>query len=118
MTDKQLIFIERYLVHFNATKAALEAGYSDNTAYSIGQENLNKPEIKKIKDERIKEIIAKTDDKRSMLINFWVGVIENPESSERAKQQASDSLGKYLAMFTERVELTGKDEKPIEIKWI
>lgn len=31
----------------NATQAAIRAGYSEKTAYSIGDENLKKPEIKK-----------------------------------------------------------------------
>lgn len=45
-TDKQKRFIEEYLIDFNATQAAKRAGYSEKTAYSIGQELLTKPEIK------------------------------------------------------------------------
>lgn len=45
LTNKQTAFIEAYLVSFNATQAAIEAGYSPKTAYSIGWENLRKPEI-------------------------------------------------------------------------
>ena len=46
LTNKQRAFVSEYLIDFNATQAALRAGYSERTAYSIGQENLNKPEIK------------------------------------------------------------------------
>lgn len=46
LTNKQKRFIDEYFVDFNATKAAIRAGYSGKTAYSIGQENLKKPEIK------------------------------------------------------------------------
>jgi phage terminase small subunit len=45
LTPKQQRFVEEYLVDLNATAAAERAGYSKKTAYSIGQENLNKPEI-------------------------------------------------------------------------
>ena len=45
MTPKQEAFVREYLVDLNATQAAIRAGYSKSTAYSIGQENLNKPEI-------------------------------------------------------------------------
>lgn len=45
LTDKQAKFVEEYLVDFNATQAAIRAGYSEKTAYSIGWENLRKPEI-------------------------------------------------------------------------
>ena len=46
MTRKQKRFVEEYLVDLNATQAAIRAGYSPNTAGSIGEENLKKPEIK------------------------------------------------------------------------
>lgn len=46
MTGKQIRFVEEYLKDLNATQAAIRAGYSRDSAYSIGQENLNKPEIK------------------------------------------------------------------------
>lgn len=45
LTPKQARFVEEYLIDLNATQAAIRAGYSEKTAYSIGQENLNKPEI-------------------------------------------------------------------------
>jgi len=45
LTPKQRLFVAEYLKDFNATQAAMRAGYSKKTAYSIGQENLKKPEI-------------------------------------------------------------------------
>lgn len=46
MTKKQKRFVEEYLIDLNATQAAIRAGYSPDTAGSIGNENLKKPEIK------------------------------------------------------------------------
>lgn len=45
LTEKQARFVAEYLVDMNATEAAKRAGYSEKTAYSIGFENLRKPEI-------------------------------------------------------------------------
>lgn len=45
LTGKQQRFVAEYLIDLNATQAAIRAGYSQKTAYSIGQENLKKPEI-------------------------------------------------------------------------
>lgn len=47
LTPKQKKFCEAYLgeAKFNATKAAILAGYSEKTAGSTGYENLKKPEI-------------------------------------------------------------------------
>lgn len=57
LTDKQQRFVEEYIIDLNATQAAIRAGYSEKTAYSIGEENLKKPEIAKA--------IQKAMDKRS-----------------------------------------------------
>lgn len=45
LTPKQQRFVAEYLKDLNATQAAIRAGYSEKTAYSIGNENLSKPEI-------------------------------------------------------------------------
>lgn len=45
LTARQRAFISHYLGSWNATKAAIAAGYSAKSAYSIGSENLKKPEI-------------------------------------------------------------------------
>lgn len=53
LTNKQRIFIDEYLRSFNATRAAKAAGYSEATAYSIGQRLLKNVEIKAEVDERL-----------------------------------------------------------------
>src|SRR5579862_8195563 len=45
LTPRQQRFVEEYLIDLNATQAAIRAGYSADTAYSIGHENLSKPDI-------------------------------------------------------------------------
>lgn len=56
LTEKQEKFCNEYLVDLNASGAARRAGYSDDTAYSIGWENLRKPEIQ----ARINELRQQT----------------------------------------------------------
>jgi phage terminase small subunit len=53
LTRKQTLFVAEYLLHFNATRAALAAGYSPRTAYRTGFENLRKPQICKALRESI-----------------------------------------------------------------
>jgi len=45
LTKKQEMFCREYLVDYNATQAAIRAGYSEKTARVIGPENLSKPAI-------------------------------------------------------------------------
>lgn len=46
MTAKQKRFCEEYLIDLNATQAAIRAGYSPETAKSVGSENLTKPDLR------------------------------------------------------------------------
>ena len=56
MTPKQRKFCDEYIKTGNATQSAVSAGYSQKTAYSIGTENLKKPELKKYIDSKLKSI--------------------------------------------------------------
>lgn len=60
LTAKQKRFVEEYLCDLNATAAAIRAGYSSKTAYSIGEENLKKPEIKNAIDKAMAERSRRT----------------------------------------------------------
>lgn len=66
MTAKQKRFCDEYLIDMNATQAAIRAGYSKKTAYSIGNENLKKPEINAYIEKRMAEkeaaLIADQDE--------------------------------------------------------
>lgn len=53
-SDKQRQFVKRYLIHFNATRAMREAGYSANGANATGSQNLAKPPIRNAVDLGIK----------------------------------------------------------------
>lgn len=46
LTNKQKLFVREYLVDLNATQAAIRAGYAKKAAYSMGAENLRKPQIR------------------------------------------------------------------------
>lgn len=62
LKGKQALFVEEYLKTFNATEAAKAAGYSPKTAYSIGWENLRKPEISQAISRRLSESAMTSDE--------------------------------------------------------
>lgn len=64
---KQQRFIEEYCVDFNATQAAIRAGYSINSAGVIGHENLKKPEIKQAIEERIRGLCLSADETTKLI---------------------------------------------------
>lgn len=66
LTDKQELFCIYYGKYFNATKAALKAGYSKDTARFIASENLTKPnivsEINRLKASKFKGAFLEKED--------------------------------------------------------
>lgn len=72
-TDKQQAFINEYLKCWNATEAALRAGYSKRTARSIGHENLTKPDIAKEISKRIEEMVMSADEALASLSDIARG---------------------------------------------
>lgn len=66
LTAKQRRFVDEYLIDFNATQAAIRAGYSEKTAAVIATENLRKPNISEFISERMRqkesELIAGQDE--------------------------------------------------------
>jgi phage terminase small subunit len=67
LTRRQRVFIDEYLKCFNATKAAIAAGYSEKTAYSIGQRLLKNVEIKAAVDARLQENHMSADEALGIL---------------------------------------------------
>lgn len=62
LTQKQQRFVEEYTVDWNATQAAIRAGYSEKSAHDIGCENLKKPNICRAIEERVNELTMSADE--------------------------------------------------------
>ena len=67
LTPKQKKFCYEYLKDLNATQAAIRSGYSKNTAFVIGYENLKKPYI----SDYISELQAELKKKVELLLKVW-----------------------------------------------
>ena len=116
MTDKQSIFVQEYLKDLNATQAAIRAGYSAHTAYSIGQENLNKPEIKQAIDAAMSERQQRTAITADYVLHSLHEIAQRcmQKSPVMTKgEQAIDEEGRHLWTFDAKnalraLELIGK----------
>ncbi len=117
MNERQKVFIEAYLTHFNSTKAAIEAGYSEKSARKHGSYLRTNKDIDKIITERINKILAQFDDYRVKLIRFWLDIVEDEEATKSDQLRASENLAKYFKMFTDRLEVTGNNGEPIQVSW-
>lgn len=73
LTTKQRRFVEEYFVDFNATQAAIRAGYSESTARSIASENLSKPDIKAEIQSKLNALTMTLDEALVKLSDFARG---------------------------------------------
>lgn len=124
LTLKQKKFADEYIISGNATEAAIKAGYSKNSARSMGNENLTKPDIKLYIDEKMKELedkavasqqevleyltrVMRGEEKEAVLANSGDFKQEVREISVGAKDRlkAAELIGKRYSLWTERLEL-------------
>ena len=105
LTPKQKAFADYYIECGNATEAAKRAGYSEKTAYAIGNENLNKLEISEYIAARMEEQTKKRVADANEVIEFYTAVMRGEvkdqfglDSSLSDRLKAADSLAKRLAV--------------------
>lgn len=77
MNDRQKRFVDEYLVDFNATQAAIRAGYSQKSARSIGSENLTKPDISEAISQAISERLMTENEVIARLSDIARGDIKD-----------------------------------------
>ncbi len=113
LTMKQRRFVEELpAVDWNATQAAIRAGYSEKTAGAIAAENLQKPHIQQaigIELDRLAKATGVT--KEEVIRGLHMEATRTGDGSKHAARVTAWSwLGKHFKLFTEQVELSGSIE--------
>lgn len=104
MTPKQRAFCDYYLACGNATEAAEKAGYSVKTAYSIGAENLKKPEIQKFIAEHSKPKEENRVATAQEVLEFYSSVMRDREEMTKNRLRAAENLAKRFGVDKEKVQ--------------
>lgn len=107
LTEKQKRFCDEYLVDYNATQAAVRAGYSVKSAYSIGEENLRKPELKTYIDERLEQLRSAKTATAAEVMEFLTEVMRDENEGSVSRLKAAELLGKRFGLFTDKVSVSG-----------
>jgi hypothetical protein len=101
LTDKQTRFVNEYLIDFDKTNAAKRAGYSANSARTIGCDNLNKPYIRNSISKRIEQLSEANFVTRELIISkLLIEALDKSEgSSQSARVSALDKLAKIYGLY-------------------
>lgn len=135
LTARQRRFIEEYCVArrragaasgamFNATQAAIAAGYSKKTAAVIAHQNLRKLHIREAIDARLGELSKRSLMQANEILDHLSAMARVPILDEegrlldvgqaRVVVSVLELLAKYHKLLTERHEVGGMDDKPIQ----
>jgi phage terminase small subunit len=97
LTDKQRAFVNAYMTNgFNATQAAITAGYSEDSARVIGHQNLTKLSIRTEVQRLMAEFIMPAEEVLSRLTEHARGDLGDvwDETTGRVDWEAARALGK------------------------
>ena len=119
LTPKQMAFCREHVLDNNGAQAAIRAGYSKRTAKSQASRLLTNVNVQAL----IAKLTAKVEAKA-----LWSA----QEIAEKIQELAADALaagdraqanrslellGKIRAMFTEKTQLSGPGDEPLDLHW-
>ena len=114
------------MIDCNGKQAAIRAGYSEKTAYSIAAENLKKPEVKQYLEQQMQQLhSAKVADAQEVMA-YLTAVMRGEQTEEvpllcgegcqqlaektvgaKERLKAAELIGKRYGMFTDKMDLEG-----------
>lgn len=138
LNDRQERFCQEYIIDLKVGEAAVRAGYSEKTAYSIGSRLLKNVKVasrieelqKKVNAKleltqewvlkHLKEVVAKSmQEKEVEKFNYITKEIEGTGEyifDSRGANQALQLIGKHLGMFTEKLEIKDTTDYASKLK--
>lgn len=121
LSKRDLVFISEYIKDRNGARAAREAGYSVANAKEHAFYLLNKDSIKKAVDFALAELTKKRRN-----VNWILSRLEHMSAlcsdcnsefyNPNAANKSFELLGKYHKMYTEKLEITGREDLAARIK--
>jgi phage terminase small subunit len=105
LTDKQEAFVNEYVKDYNATQAAIRAGYATKYADRQAHKLVENSRVKEAIEARRQEISRKADVEICEIV-AELRSIAFTDCSRTDKLRALELLGRYKAMFTDRFQNT------------
>lgn len=117
LSDLQKRFIDEYLVDLKGSEAVLRAGYKTKNANRQASELLNHPLVRHWIDKRLEEKREKCELSAEYVIQKLINIVESTDKSNpQAALRGLELLGKTMALFKERQEVSGPDGEAIQME--
>ena len=116
LSDKAQAFAREYPIDMNGTAAAIRAGYSPQSARKTACKLLKDPRIKALIDAAMGKAAAQAGLTQQQVLEDIARIGKKAERAKRfdAALRACELQGKYLKMWVEKHELTGKNGGPVQ----
>lgn len=109
LTTKQQLFVSAYCSNgYNATQAAIEAGYAKSSARFVGHENLTKPYI----IEKIDQYKASISEKHMITVDSLIKELE--EARQVALGAETPQSSAAISATMGKAKLCGLDKQVID----
>ena len=143
LTPKQQRFVDEYIIDLNGRQAAIRTGYAERSAEVTASRLLSNANISLAINKALAARSQRTEITADYVLSTILETVERckqaapvldktgkqmmveTEDGEMAPAYTFDSkavlrgcelLGKHLALFTDKHELTGKDGGPVEVE--
>jgi len=109
MTPKQLNFVDEYLVDFNASRAAVMAGFSPHTAKVQGSRLLTNVNVKALVMQRQNEASQRLQVTRDDVVSALMAVAEKAcdDKQPMVAIAAMKEVSKMLGFYPQRASKSG-----------
>ncbi len=117
LTPRQRIFCKEYLVDYNASAAAVRAGYAINYSDRQAHILLKHKGVARLIDALSESKEAKiTSVSPDYVIQKVTEIVTKEGTRDGDKLRGLELLARHLGMFIDRTEITGKDGGAIELE--
>lgn len=122
LSEKQRRFVEEYIKDYNATQAALRAGYSKKTASTSGYRNTKNDEIKEAIQERQNEIRNQLQQQFSsdavVARKIMFDIMQDDDAPENVRLSAAkDFLDRAGYKPVDKSEVENSGDLGIKVVW-
>ena len=110
LTAKQQRFVEEWCKDYNATQAALRAGYAEKSAMQTGYMNMRNPEIKEAIRAHLDVMTERTIVTQEMIVEGMLAETRAEDGTGASRLAAWKALSDYVGGFDknkQKVEHSG-----------